>query len=186
MLTGLGGQGVQLAAQVLARSATAEGRGALMFGTYLGAMRGGNTDATVVIADGPVLAPPIISHTWAAVAMHHQHWAAVRDKVRPGGVVLVDATVFVGDVGLDHATVVEVPATELATEVGGAQAASMVMCGALAALTGLVSVESVAAAMADSLPPYRSQHVPTNEAAIHAGAAAVEVGTVPAWTAVPA
>lgn len=186
MLTGIGGQGVQLAAQVLARAATAEGRGALMFGTYLGAMRGGNTDATVVVADGPVLAPPIISHTWAAVAMHHEFWPGLRPKVRPDGVVLIDTTVFTGEVGGVGAAVVEIPATDLAAEAGSAQAGSMVMLGALAALTGLVRVSSVATAMAESLPPYRAQHVPTNHAAIEAGATAVAAGAHPAWEPVPA
>lgn len=186
MLTGIGGQGVQLAAQVLARAATAEGRGALMFGTYLGAMRGGNTDATVVVADGPVLAPPIISHTWAAVAMHHEFWPGLRPKVRAGGVVLVDATVFAGDVGDVPAEVVEIPATELASEAGSAQAGAMVMLGALATLTGLVAVPSLTAAMFRSLPPYRAHHVATNEAAISAGADAVTAGTHLAWAAVSA
>ena len=52
MLTGIGGQGVQLAAQVLARAATLEGREVMLFGSYGGMMRGGNTDATLVVADG--------------------------------------------------------------------------------------------------------------------------------------
>ena len=46
LLTGIGGQGVQLAAQVLARAAIAEGRSVQMFGSYGGMMRGGNTEAT--------------------------------------------------------------------------------------------------------------------------------------------
>ena len=50
LVTGIGGQGVQLAAQVLARGATREGKHVMLFGVYAGAMRGMNTDATVVIA----------------------------------------------------------------------------------------------------------------------------------------
>ena len=59
MITGMGGQGVQLAAQVLAQGATIEGRNVQLFGVYGGMMRGGNTDASVVIGDGPILAPPL-------------------------------------------------------------------------------------------------------------------------------
>ena len=61
LLTGIGGQGVQLAAQVLARAAIAEGREVQMFGSYGGMMRGGNTEATVVVADGPIEAPPTVA-----------------------------------------------------------------------------------------------------------------------------
>ena len=48
--TGIGGQGVQLAAKILALAATRDGREVMSLGTYGGTMRGGNTDATVVIA----------------------------------------------------------------------------------------------------------------------------------------
>ena len=72
MLTGIGGQGVQLSAQVLARAATLEGRSAMFFGVYGGSMRGGSTDSTVVVADREIEAPPIISRTGSAILMHHQ------------------------------------------------------------------------------------------------------------------
>ena len=70
ILTGVGGQGVQLAAQVLARAAVVEGRFVMLLGTYGGTMRGGNTDSTLVVADEPITAPPIVSRVWAVVAMH--------------------------------------------------------------------------------------------------------------------
>ena len=41
-MTGIGGQGVQFAAQVMSRGAIAEGRQVMMFGSYGGMMRGGN------------------------------------------------------------------------------------------------------------------------------------------------
>ena len=72
MLTGIGGQGVQLAAQVLARAAMVEERQVMLLGTYGGTMRGGNTDSTLVVADAPIEAPPIVSRTWAVIAMHHR------------------------------------------------------------------------------------------------------------------
>ena len=61
LITGIGGQGVQLAAQVLARAATLEGREVMYLGLYGGMMRGGNTDSTVVVADAPIIAPPVVS-----------------------------------------------------------------------------------------------------------------------------
>ena len=85
LITGIGGQGVQLAAQVLARGATLEGREVMFLGLYGGMMRGGNTDSTVVIADAPIEAPPVVSHAWSAIAMHDEFWAPVEAKLRPGG-----------------------------------------------------------------------------------------------------
>ena len=53
LITGIGGQGVQLAAQVLARAADARRAEVMYLGLYGGMMRGGNTDSTVVIGRRP-------------------------------------------------------------------------------------------------------------------------------------
>src|SRR5690606_36477646 len=103
MVTGIGGQGVQLATQVLARAAMAEGREVMMFGSYGGMMRGGNTDTTLVLADGPIEAPPVVPSTWAAILMHHDYWQSVRQRLRPGSVVLVNTSVFEAQAELDPA-----------------------------------------------------------------------------------
>jgi Pyruvate/2-oxoacid:ferredoxin oxidoreductase gamma subunit len=65
LLTGVGGQGIQLAAQVLARAGVADGREVMLLGTYGGTMRGGSTDSCLVIADEPIRTPPIVSRVWA-------------------------------------------------------------------------------------------------------------------------
>ena len=57
LLTGIGGQGVQLAARTLGLAVMAEDREVMVFGTYGGSMRGGNSDVTVILADEPVDAP---------------------------------------------------------------------------------------------------------------------------------
>ena len=69
IITGIGGQGVQLAAAVVARAAVLEGREAQVFGNFAGMMRGGATESTVVVADGPIAAPPTVGSTWSAVLM---------------------------------------------------------------------------------------------------------------------
>ena len=51
------------------------------------------------------------------------------------------------------------PATDLAVELGNIMTASMVMLGAYVAATGMVALDSLDAAVAESLPPYRTQHV---------------------------
>ena len=60
-------------------------------------------------------------------------------------------------------------------------AATVVMVGALSALTGLVTLDGLLAAVPQSLPPYRTQHIALNEAALRAGFDAVERDVIPAW-----
>ena len=181
LLTGIGGQGVQLAAQVLARAGVRDGRHVLLFGVYGGAMRGMNTDGTVVLADGPVQAPPLPSRAWSALAMHDRYWAPVASKVAAGGVVVVNDSTFAAPLEADRYTVRRVRATELAAELGNDLTASMVLLGAFVALTGIVGPDALLDGMRESVPAYRRQHVAANEAALHAGADAVDAGAVPAW-----
>src|SRR5712691_6094708 len=181
LLTGIGGQGVQLAAQVLAHAAILEGRHVLLFGVYGGAMRGMNTDGTVVVGDGPIQTPPIVSHAWSAMAMHDRYWAPVEPKLRDGSLVLVNDTTFDAAVDAGRLRVLRVPATELAASVGNELGGAMVMLGAFVALTGVVGVDAAVDAMRQSLPPYRKQHIAGNEAALRAGAAHVEPLGYPAW-----
>ncbi len=181
LFTGIGGQGVQLAAHVLARAAVREGRFVLLLGTYGGTMRGGNTDSTLVVADRPVSSPPIVSTAWSAILMHHAFWGPTRAKLASGSVVVVNESLFEG--GLDRGAlhVVDVPATRIANEVGSPLAASLVLVGAYAGVTGLVGLESLLEAMRDSLPAYRRQHAEGNAKALCAGFAAVPSASAPAW-----
>ncbi len=181
VLTGIGGQGVQLAAQVIARGATLEGRSVSLFGVYGGMMRGGNTDATVVVADGPLQAPPLISHTWSAIAMHDEFWAPVERKLRPGALVLVNDATFTTTIARDDLGLHRIPATDIAAELGNQLGASMVMAGAYIGITGLVGLDATIEGMRESIPPYRTQHIASNETAIRTGFERVEHLTAPAW-----
>ena len=84
VMTGIGGQGIQLAAQVLATAALREDREVQLFGSYGGMMRGGNTEATVVFADGPIEAPPTVGRAWSAILMHHDYSEPTIARLRPG------------------------------------------------------------------------------------------------------
>src|SRR4051812_43443369 len=185
LLTGIGGQGVQLGAQVIARAAVLEKRDVMLFGLYGGVMRGGNSDATVVVADGPVQAPPIVSHAWSAVALHPRYWEPLRARLLPDAVVVLNSSLFEEPVDLPR--VYDVPATEVATEeLGNPMAVSMVATGAYVALTGLVALDSAVAAMEESLPSYRRQHAGGNARALRAGADLVDSLAAPAWPTVTA
>ncbi|HEY8122891.1 MAG TPA: 2-oxoacid:acceptor oxidoreductase family protein [Myxococcota bacterium] len=182
LLTGIGGQGVQLAAQILARAAIREGRHVMSLGTYGGSMRGGNTDSTLILGAEPISAPPIVARSWAGIGAHPRYWGGVRAKLRSGGVAVWNAELFGAgeDAGAAHALPVQ--ATALATRVGSAQGASLVLIGALAGATGLVGLDALIAAMQEALPPYRREHAAKNAEALRAGFDAAPRGVARAWS----
>src|ERR1041385_110304 len=89
LMTGIGGQGIQLAAQVIARAAIVEGQHVPLFGSYGGMMRGGKTEATIVFSDHAIEAPPTVGRSWSAMVMHLEHAPDVVRRVVDGGLLFV-------------------------------------------------------------------------------------------------
>jgi Pyruvate/2-oxoacid:ferredoxin oxidoreductase gamma subunit len=183
MLTGVGGQGVQLAAQTLARAATLEDRHVMLLGTYGGTMRGGNTESAIIVGAGPLSSPPIVSRIWSAIALQSRFWHPIRAKLPAGALLLVNSTLFEEALDPGHFRLFELPATQIANEHGSTAGASMVAIGGYAKLTELVAIESLIEAMRSSLPEYRRQHADVNEALLRAGFAHFDAVEVPAWEA---
>ena len=180
--TGIGGQGVQLAAKILALAATRDGREVMSLGTYGGTMRGGNTDATVVIGDGAITSPPMVSKAWGALIVHPRYYEPIRPKLRADGLVLVDGDLLEEPLEETAAEVISLSATKIAREIEAPKAAALVLLGAFAGHTGIVSTGALEAGLAESLPSYRQQFLEANNRAILAGYNAVAGHTHPAWT----
>ena len=174
-----------MAAKTLAMAATAEGRQVLMSSHYGGEMRGGQTEASVIVADVGLRAVPILESSWSAFVMHARYFPGVAQRIRAGGLVVYNSSVA-SDIPEGDWTVAAVPAGDIADEAGAPMAAGFVLLGAYAAITGLVAADSLVGAMRELVPPYRAQHVANNEKAIRAGAAAVNPVSEPAWAGSPA
>ena len=172
LLTGIGGQGVQLAARVLAEAAIVDGLEVQLFASYGGMMRGGNTDAAVVISDRPIDAPPVVARAWAVLGIHPAHLADPVERLRDGGVLLLNTSVVDGAdfASADTVTRLELDCSTTAHDVGNPMAGALVAVGALAAATGVVEVSSLAKGVDRALPSYRRQHVDSSVAAVDAGA----------------
>jgi Pyruvate/2-oxoacid:ferredoxin oxidoreductase gamma subunit len=181
LVTGIGGQGVQLATQVLARALTLEGRYVMSLGTYGGTMRGGNTDASLVYADRPISSPPIVASAWSGLIMHHRFWEGTHARLRPRAVLVVNTPIFDREIDLSRFQALAVPAVQIATEQGSPLAAAMVMIGAYAGLTGATSLDAMIQALEQSLPSYRRKLFDTNVAALKAGHVHVPANLHLAW-----
>lgn len=169
IFTGIGGQGIQLMAKVLAEAAVAEGRHVMLFGSYQGMMRGGPSESTVVIADSEIQAPPIVPHCWALVAMHPEGLDVVVRKLRPDGLLFTNET-LIKTPPPPHVRSIAVPVTRLAEHAGNVAGASMIALGAFVAATELVSFDAVVGAMQRALPPHRRQRAEENVRLLFLGA----------------
>lgn len=171
LLSGIGGQGVQLVGKVLALAAVSEGRHALVYGEYGGEMRGGKSIVNVVIGAERLKALPIVANASHVIAMHQKYWDEVVPRVGDGALIVADETIR-GQIAAPGRRLEYLPGLDLALQAGNAQAAGFVNLAGFARMTGIVEVDSLIAAMKQLIPAYRRQHVETNEKALRLGAEA--------------
>jgi pyruvate ferredoxin oxidoreductase gamma subunit len=150
---GRGGQGVVTAAELLSLSAFLEGRHAQAFPSFGSERTGAPVVAFCRIAEDPIRVREPIAVPDALIVQDPTllHQADVFAGLAPGGAVLLNSSHAVEALGIDglDARVVTVPASELARTHLGRPLPGPALLGAFAALTGVVSLPSVLAAVRD-------------------------------------
>ncbi|MDO8690580.1 MAG: 2-oxoacid:acceptor oxidoreductase family protein [Dehalococcoidia bacterium] len=149
-LAGMGGQGLVLAGLLLAKAvALYDGKNAVQSQSYGAQQRGGPSQSEVVISDGEIDYPRVVSAD-ILVALTQEACDQHYLNLRKGGVLIVDSG-LVDRVPTSHAYCV--PVTELSRESTGRPiAASIVALGLLVELTGIVSEEALRSALASDSP----------------------------------
>jgi 2-oxoglutarate ferredoxin oxidoreductase subunit gamma len=169
ILTGIGGQGIQLCAKVLALAAAADGRHVMLSSYFGGEMRGGRTEATVVTRDVPIVGlPPIVPRLDAAIVLHPAFLSDAFPRLAPDPLIVTDHWAWEG---IEHdGRVVRIPARERAADLGAPVAAGLVLVGAFAAITGAASETALASAVGELVPPHRTAALQADLGALVAGA----------------
>ncbi len=148
-LAGTGGQGMILSGILLADAALRDGRQVVQTQSYGPEARGGASRAEVIIADQPIHYPEVLDAD-ILLCMSQEACDRYAERMRKGGLLIVDAD----EVARAPTTqAVRVPITELARQAAGREIyANVVALGLLAGLTGLVSRESLEAAVRARAP----------------------------------
>lgn len=150
---GRGGQGVVTAAELLAQAAFDEGRHAQAFPSFGSERTGAPVVAFCRIADIAIRVREPIMTPDAIIVQDETllQGVDVFNGLLPTGYVLINSKGSMKELGLTQLSstnrFVTVPATELALEHLGRPVPNAVLLGAFAALTGVVSLQSVIGAI---------------------------------------
>ena len=163
-LAGSGGQGLILAGIILAEAAGVyDGKFVCQTQSYGPEARGGASKAEVVISDAEIDYPQVIKPD-LLLCMNQRSCETHSFDLQPGGLLVVDST-FVHDIPTTR--VIPLPFTRIAREeVGREQTANIVALGALAVLSGAVSLNSLKTAVLARIPPGTEE---LNQKALDAG-----------------
>jgi len=149
-ISGLGGQGVVLAGEILGRAAVYEGKHVVQTQSYGAEARGTTAKSEVIISDGRIGFPKVrkcdilVAMSQSAVEIH------LRD-LKENGMLIVDAD-MVKHLPETKAKVFKIPATKTAEKLLESRLyANVIMLGALTKITGIVKREAIEKAIADSV-----------------------------------
>jgi pyruvate ferredoxin oxidoreductase gamma subunit len=144
---GRGGQGVVTAAELLSTAAFNQGRSAEAIPSFGSERTGAPVLSFCRVDDRPIRSHDPITTPDAVVVQDPTmlHLPGILDGLRPVGLLLVNSSREPGELGLEghQARVVTVPATDLSRERLGRPLPNTLLLGALAGLTGVVSLEAV-------------------------------------------
>lgn len=149
---GFGGQGIVLSAIIFGTAAvTQAGLNAVQTQSYGSEARGGQCQAELILSEGP-LNSPLADEVDILVAMSQSALDQYLDRLRFGGTLILDSE-LVERPKCSDIKIIEVPATQIASEIGPKIIANMVILGFLQQATGLISQEDLLEAIRSSVRP---------------------------------
>jgi 2-oxoglutarate ferredoxin oxidoreductase subunit gamma len=169
IVAGFGGQGVLFAGQLLTYAAMDEGLQVTWIPSYGPEMRGGTANCTVVISDEEI-GSPMVSRPTAVIAMNLPSLDKYEDKVKSGGVLVVNQSMVDREVKRTDIKVVMVPANTISEELGDKRMTNMVLLGALLANLDVLPTAAVEKALKEHLPVRHHNLLPLNKEAMKRGA----------------
>lgn len=177
IIAGFGGQGVMSMGQLLAYAGMIENKHVSWLPSYGPEQRGGTANVSVIISDAPV-GSPVIQHPSVAIVLNNPSFQKFEPKVQPGGVLIVNKSIIDLKSSRTDITIIEVEATEIASEIGSARVANSVILGAFLQYSKAVSKEGVIESLKKVLSQRKQYLIPANEEALTRGASLVLDGNI--------
>ncbi|NLI11690.1 2-oxoacid:acceptor oxidoreductase family protein [Pelotomaculum propionicicum] len=151
LLSGTGGQGLIMAGLILADAVIRDGKNTVQTQSYGPEARGGASKAEVIISDEEIDYPKV-TRPDVLLAMSQEALARYIGELGEDSVLIVDST-FIQEIPATTARTFKMPYTQIAREsLGKEMVANIIALGALAAISGVVSKESLKSALLSRIP----------------------------------
>ncbi|MDR3337691.1 MAG: 2-oxoacid:acceptor oxidoreductase family protein [Treponema sp.] len=172
LFAGFGGQGIISLGQIWVYCAMKEGKNVTFFPFYGAEKRGGIARASVIVSDGEI-ANPLVTKPDSVLVMNSDSLPVCEGILKDGGLLLINSTLVKEEPGRKDLRVVKVGAQEIAEKIGNGKIANMVALGAMAKLTGALSIGEIEGILKKFFSEDKHKFIPMNVEAIKAGYEAV-------------
>jgi 2-oxoglutarate ferredoxin oxidoreductase subunit gamma len=147
IISGFGGQGVMLMGQLIAYAGMLENKNVSWIPSYGPEMRGGTANCSIIVSDQPI-GTPIVTEPTTVVVMNLPSLDKFESTMKAGGNLISNSSLVACNAKRNDINYYEIPANDIANNLGNSKVANMVILGSLIAATRVVSTESVITAFA--------------------------------------
>ena len=165
IFAGFGGQGTLLIGKFLACAGLMEGKEVTWLPSYGPEMRGGTANCSVVVSDKPISCP-LINDADVLVAMNLPSLRKFEGMVNPGGIIIMNSSLIPEKCSRNDVRVLEVPANDLAEELGNEKCANIIMLGAILKETGIVGEATIREQLEHMFSGRKAAFLPLNQKAL--------------------
>ena len=168
IFAGFGGQGMLLIGKFVAMACMLEGKHVSWLPSYGPEMRGGTANCTVIVSDEPV-GSPMTDSADVIVAMNLPSLLKFEDKVKPGGLLVVNSSLIDKKVERTDIQVIYCDANRIAEDVGNPKGANVAILGAVMAKEPIVELDKMVEAIRIELGERKARFLEGNKKALIAG-----------------
>jgi len=172
LFAGFGGQGIVSLGQIWVYCAMREGKNVTYFPFYGAEKRGGIARAGVIVSDTEI-ASPLVSKPDSVLVMNSDSLPVCEEILKKSGLMVINSSLVKENPKRNDIKIVKIEATSIAEQKGSPRFANMVALGAMAKLTGALSLDNVEEILRSFFSPDKHHFIPTNVQAIKAGYSAV-------------
>ncbi len=173
LFSGFGGQGVMFVGQLLAYAAMDAGLEVTWIPSYGPEMRGGTAHCYVVMSD-KAIGSPVVRSPKTVMAFNIPSFQKYEPLVAEGGLLAYNASLIETESAREDITILPVPASDVADELGNLRIMNIVMLGALLTVRPVLSLEAMRGALEDHIPEHRRDMLSLNFEALERGATFAE------------
>jgi 2-oxoglutarate ferredoxin oxidoreductase subunit gamma len=170
---GFGGQGIISLGQIWVYCGMKEGKNVSFFPFYGAEKRGGIARAGVIVSDEEI-ASPLVTAPDSALVMNGDSLPLCEGILKPGGLMLINSSLVKESPRRTDLRVYRIDAQDMAEKIGNSRFANMVALGAMAKLTGALSIAEIEPILKNFFSEDKHRFVPMNVEAIQAGYNAVQ------------
>ena len=168
MIAGFGGQGVLSMGMTLAYAGMIEQKEISWMPSYGPEMRGGTANCIVIVSDQKI-SSPIVTTFDSLIALNQPSLDKFEKVVRPGGLLLYDATNIITPPSRNDITVLPIPASDEAVKMKNSKIMNMIVLGAFISQREVVGIGSIMQALKKVLPERYHHLLSLNEQALRRG-----------------